>query len=137
MNKCDRPEAYDALDSGSTEDRLNELFIALGATEDQLDYPVLYASARQGWISIDPFDAMSIASGDSEPDSDHFMNKLLDVIQDTIPAPAVKRFGKDEQSDDEQVPTLEGPEFADDPFGLAIVSVGTGKCVVCSWTTSK
>ena len=137
LNKCDRPEAYDALDSGSTEDRLNELFIALGATEDQLDYPVLYASARQGWISIDPFDAMSIASGDSEPDSDHFMNKLLDVIQDTIPAPAVKRFGKDEQSDDEQVPTLEGPEFADDPFGLAIVSVGTGKCVVCSWTTSK
>jgi GTP-binding protein len=45
INKADRPDAR-------AEEVINEvfdLFVALDAKEDQLDFPVLYASAKQGW----------------------------------------------------------------------------------------
>jgi GTP-binding protein len=47
LNKVDRPNA-------DADDALNlafDLFAALGATNEQLDFPVLYASGRDGWAS--------------------------------------------------------------------------------------
>src|SRR5438105_2616182 len=50
INKIDRPdERHEAV--------LNEifdLFAALDATNEQLDFPVLYGSGRDGWMPIDP-----------------------------------------------------------------------------------
>ena len=47
INKMDRPEARpDYVLNG-----IFDLFISLGATDEQLDFPVLYASARDGWAS--------------------------------------------------------------------------------------
>jgi GTP-binding protein len=30
-----------------------DLFAALDATEEQLDFPILYGSAKQGWMAMD------------------------------------------------------------------------------------
>ena len=52
-----------------------ELFDKLGASEQQLDFPVVYASALQGWASTDP----------AERGRD--MRPLFDAILERVPAP--------------------------------------------------
>ncbi|MGB6604259.1 MAG: GTP-binding protein, partial [Steroidobacteraceae bacterium] len=49
VNKIDRPGAR----PGWVVDKTFELFDRLGATDSQLDFPVVYASALQGWASLD------------------------------------------------------------------------------------
>jgi GTP-binding protein len=49
VNKIDRPGAR----AGWVVDRTFELFDKLGANDEQLDFPVIYASALQGWSSTD------------------------------------------------------------------------------------
>ena len=49
VNKIDRPGAR----PGWVVDQTFELFDKLGATDAQLDFPVVYASALQGWASLD------------------------------------------------------------------------------------
>ena len=50
VNKVDRPDEriQEVLDE------VFDLFVSLDATDDQLDFPVLYASGRNGYASIDP-----------------------------------------------------------------------------------
>jgi GTP-binding protein len=45
INKADRPDAR----PDEVHSEIFDLFVALEATEEQLDFPLLYASARQGW----------------------------------------------------------------------------------------
>src|SRR5213593_2918753 len=45
INKCDRPDAQ----PHETHDAVFDLFAILGAQDDQLDFPTLFASSRQGW----------------------------------------------------------------------------------------
>ena len=73
INKIDRPDqrAIEVVDE------VLDLFIELGADEDQLDFPVVYASARAG-----------IAKLSMEDESDS-MEPLFKVIIDNIPAPDV------------------------------------------------
>lgn len=71
INKVDRPD-------GRPDEVLNEvfdLFVDLDANDDQLDFPVIYASAREGWAILDLED---------EPRD---MTPLLDAIIKEIPAP--------------------------------------------------
>jgi GTP-binding protein len=71
INKIDRPDAR-------AQEVLNEvydLFIDLEATEDQLDFPVLYTNAREGTASTEQ----------SKPGKD--LKPLFDAIVKTIPPP--------------------------------------------------
>lgn len=54
-----------------------DLFFSLGATEEQLDFPVLYGSSKQGWMSPDW----------KQPAED--FTPLLEAIVEHIPAPKV------------------------------------------------
>ncbi|MDR1375547.1 MAG: translational GTPase TypA [Holosporaceae bacterium] len=45
INKIDKPDAR----VNEVVDEVFDLFVALGATEEQLDFPILYASGRNGW----------------------------------------------------------------------------------------
>jgi GTP-binding protein len=47
INKCDRPDAR----AHEVHEEIFDLFAALDATEAQLDFPVLFASAREGWAA--------------------------------------------------------------------------------------
>jgi GTP-binding protein len=59
VNKVDRPGARAQWTVNQTFD----LFDKLGATEEQLDFPVVYASALEGWASLDP----DARGGDMKP----------------------------------------------------------------------
>jgi GTP-binding protein len=58
-----------------------ELFDRLGASEEQLDFPVVYASALQGYAGLEP----DVRSGDTLP--------LLDAIIEHVPPPDVQLDG--------------------------------------------
>ena len=73
INKVDRPGARPS----EVVDEVLDLFIELGADEDQLDFPVIYASAMNGTSSYDP-----------ELDSqEHTMKPVFDTIIKSIPSP--------------------------------------------------
>ncbi len=71
VNKIDRPGARPA----EVIDEVLDLFIDLGADEDQLEFPVIYASARDGYSSADE----TVREGDMRP--------LLDAILENIDPP--------------------------------------------------
>src|ERR1700687_4614772 len=71
VNKIDRPGAR----PGWVVDRTFELFDKLGATDAQLDFPVIYASALQGWASTD--------MTRRDPD----MSALFEAILQYVPPP--------------------------------------------------
>lgn len=75
INKVDRPDARPR----DVEDMVFELFMELGADDDQLEFPVVYASARNGYASRNLEEALSAEAKDIEP--------LFRTIIDTIPAP--------------------------------------------------
>ena len=73
INKIDRPDAR-------PDEVLNEVFdtfVELGADEQQLDFPYIFASGRAGFASSDP----KATSGDIKP--------LLDLIVERVPGPVV------------------------------------------------
>jgi GTP-binding protein len=59
INKMDRPNATPS----SVVDNVFDLFMKLGATDEQLDFPILYASGREGWASTN----MDVKGKDIEP----------------------------------------------------------------------
>lgn len=71
INKIDRPGARPA----EVVDEVLDLLIGLDASEDYLDSPIVYASAREGWATLDP----SVKTDDMTP--------LLDAILEGIPCP--------------------------------------------------
>jgi GTP-binding protein len=50
INKVDRPDAR----AREVANEVFDLFAALDASEEQLDFPILYGSAKQGWMATDP-----------------------------------------------------------------------------------
>ena len=50
INKVDRPDQR----AHAVHDEVFDLFAALGATDEQLDFPTLFASAREGWATAAP-----------------------------------------------------------------------------------
>ena len=48
LNKVDRDDGLSRVESGETESQLLDLFDELGATDEQMDYTTIYASARNG-----------------------------------------------------------------------------------------
>jgi GTP-binding protein len=72
VNKVDRP----GCDPEGAVDATFDLFCALGATDAQLDFPIVYASGREGWASKNLTD----------PHKD--LGPLLDLIVEVVPPPA-------------------------------------------------
>lgn len=71
INKVDKPNCQPE----ETQEKVFDLMFSLDATEDQLDFPTIYGSAKQGWMSEDW----------KKPTEDIFA--LLDTIIEHIPAP--------------------------------------------------
>ncbi|MEJ4959900.1 translational GTPase TypA [Enterococcus faecium] len=73
VNKIDKPSARPE----HVVDEVLELFIELGADDDQLDFPVIYASALNGTSSL----------SDDPADQEPTMAPIFDTIIEKIPAP--------------------------------------------------
>jgi GTP-binding protein len=71
VNKIDRPGARPE----EVVDEVIDLFIELGANEDQLEFPVIYASGRDGYATAD----INVPGTDMKP--------LFEAILENIPAP--------------------------------------------------
>jgi GTP-binding protein len=91
LNKIDKPAARPEV----VEEMVYELFLDLGASDEQLDFPVIYANAKSGMATLD----LANQSGDLSP--------LLDLILERV-APA--SIGEDQE---------EQTEFRLQPFNLA------------------
>ncbi|HXJ23532.1 MAG TPA: translational GTPase TypA [Polyangia bacterium] len=72
VNKVDRP----GCDPEGAVDETFDLFCALGASDAQLDFPIVYASGREGWAVKDLKDQRTD------------LGPLLDMIVETVPPPA-------------------------------------------------
>jgi GTP-binding protein len=73
INKIDRPDAV--IDD--VVNRTFDLFVHLGATDEQLDFPIVYTSAIKGIATLDV----------NKPGKD--ITPLLDTVLEKIPAPAI------------------------------------------------
>ncbi|WP_337185111.1 translational GTPase TypA [Phenylobacterium sp.] len=71
LNKVDRPHA----DPDRVLNDAFDLFAAMGATDEQLDFPHIYASGKNGWATLDL----------AKPNDD--LSPLFDLIVDHVPAP--------------------------------------------------
>ena len=73
VNKVDKPEqrAYEV------QDEIFDLFSALDATDDQLDFPTIFASAKNGWATDTPDGAQEN------------INIIFDTILSHVPAPTM------------------------------------------------
>ncbi|MQL98760.1 hypothetical protein Taro_031475, partial [Colocasia esculenta] len=79
LNKVDRPSVSEET-CNEVESLVFDLFANLGATEEQLDFPVLYASAKEGWASL--------TFTKNPPDDERNMSALLDSIVKHVPSPS-------------------------------------------------
>ena len=77
INKVDRPDARPDW----VLDQVFDLFDRLGGTDEQLDFPVIYASAIEG------------ISGLEADEMTEDMTPLIEMILDKVPAPEVKKDG--------------------------------------------
>ena len=73
VNKIDRPGSRPE----EVVDEVLDLFIELGADEEQLDFPVVFASAMNGTSSLDP----------DLDTQEHTMKPIFEKVFETIPAP--------------------------------------------------
>ena len=76
INKVDRPDSRIA----EVVDEAYELFLDLDATEDQIDFPIVYASAKAGRASLNRPEDGGLPDGEN-------LEALFATILDTIPAP--------------------------------------------------
>ncbi|TVQ85177.1 MAG: GTP-binding protein, partial [Bacteroidetes bacterium] len=73
INKVDKPNCDPEL----TQEKVFDLMFALNATEDQLDFPTVYGSAKGGWMGPEW----------NNPTQD--VSYLLDIVIEHVPPPAV------------------------------------------------
>ena len=75
INKVDRPDAR----ATEVANEVFDLFAALDATDEQLDFPILYGSAKQGWMA-----------NSLEGSQDDGMKPLFELVLRHVPAPTVE-----------------------------------------------
>ncbi|MEL6288582.1 MAG: translational GTPase TypA, partial [Pseudomonadota bacterium] len=89
INKIDKPEER----HDEVVNEVFDLFAALDASDEQLDFPILYGSAKSGWMAREPED-----NGDG-------MAPLFDLVLEHVPAPEI------------------APEMRDGPFRMLATTV--------------
>ncbi|WP_294535578.1 translational GTPase TypA [uncultured Rhodoblastus sp.] len=77
INKVDKPDARPS----EVINEVFDLFAALDADDEQLDFPILYGSSKQGWMAESP----------DRPTED--MATLFDLVLKHVPAPTVQEGG--------------------------------------------
>ena len=75
INKVDRPDARPTV----VVNEVFDLFAALDASEEQLDFPILYGSAKEGWMAASP-----------DGPKDQGMAPLFDLVIRHVKAPTIE-----------------------------------------------
>ena len=93
INKIDKPEAQ--IDE--VVNKTFDLFVSLGATEKQLDFPIIYASGIKGIAGLDAHETLKKIQTDSTPD----ITPVFDAI----------------------IKNIEAPTISDEPFAMLILAL--------------
>ncbi len=93
VNKIDKPEAQ--IDE--VVNKTFDLFVSLGATEKQLDFPIIYASGIKGIAGLDANETLEKIKSDAAPD----ITPVFEAI----------------------VKNIEAPTISDEPFAMLILAL--------------
>lgn len=85
INKVDRPECEGGDRIKEVLNQAFDLFVDLGASDEQADFPVIYACARKGWCTTDMDEIPDLISGEKKGS----LEPMFDIILNTISAPTV------------------------------------------------
>lgn len=116
VNKVDRPDARPL----AVVDEVFDLLVDLDAPDDALEFPVLFASAKQGWARNDWAEGDDQTMGDMSSGSGSLV-PLLDAIVEHIPAPPASDLDAPLQM---QVTTL---DYSDYVGRIAIGCIAAGR----------
>lgn len=86
INKVDRPECADGLRIQEVVNQTFDLFLELGATEAQAEFPIVYACAREGWCTLEFSEIFDLISGAKKSD----LRPLFDVMLNNMPSPVIE-----------------------------------------------
>jgi len=81
INKVDRPDAR----VDEVVNQAFDLFVDLGANEEQADFPIIYACARQGWCTLDVNEIPALLDGSKK----NTLKPLFDTVLEHVPAPKI------------------------------------------------
>ncbi len=85
INKVDRSEVRNSTMITDTVDKVFDLFVELGASEEQCDFPIVYACAKDGWVTNEDSKIEAILDGTEKSDMKDLYGQII-----KLPAPAVQ-----------------------------------------------
>ncbi len=85
INKVDRPECEGGERIKEVLNQTFDLFVDLGASDEQADFPIIYACARQGWCTTEMDEIPSLISGERKGS----LKPMFDTILKTVEPPKV------------------------------------------------
>jgi len=85
INKVDRPECEGGERIKEVLNQTFDLFVDLGASDEQADFPIIYACARQGWCTTEMDEIPSLISGERKGS----LKPMFDTILSTVEPPKV------------------------------------------------
>jgi GTP-binding protein len=87
VNKVDRPEVRDGIRTAEVINQTFDLFIDLGATEEQADFPIVYACAREGWCTTDADEVPKLIAKETKGT----LKPLFDLVVERISPPKIEK----------------------------------------------
>ena len=85
INKVDRPECRDGLRTAEVVNQTFDLFIDLGASEEQADFPIVYACAKEGWCTTDTNEIPALIAKEKKGS----LTPLFDLVANSIASPKI------------------------------------------------
>ena len=86
INKVDRSEVQGTNRIEEVVNETFDLFVELGASDEQTDFPIVYACGRDGWCTTEAEDVDALVAGEKEGN----LKPIFDLILDTVPKPSVE-----------------------------------------------
>lgn len=79
INKVDRPEAIGSTMVQECVDKAFDLFVELGASDEQCDFPIVYAAARQGWCTSNVDEIPTLLAGGGDRSLKPLFKTILEI----------------------------------------------------------
>jgi GTP-binding protein len=89
INKVDRPEVRGTGRMQEVINQVFDLFVELGANEDQADFPIVFACSREGWCTTNEEEVPLLLSKEMKGD----LKPIFDLVLEKVPAPKVEDVG--------------------------------------------
>ena len=83
INKVDRPECRDGIRTAEVVNQTFDLFIDLGASEVQAEFPIVYACAKEGWCTTDTSEIPALIAKEKKGS----LMPLFDLVAESIAPP--------------------------------------------------